>query len=57
MGIPSNVMKIGPMGILKFDGPKLALFKACPKLVEPSFVYFIEMLGFTSPCFKPYVKM
>jgi hypothetical protein len=36
-----------PMGLLKFVGPKLGLFKACPKLVEPSFVFFIKMLGLT----------
>jgi hypothetical protein len=57
MGILSNVLKIGPMGLLKFDGPKLALLKAYLELMEPSFVYFIEMLGLTSPCPKPYVKM
>lgn len=32
-----------PMGILKFVGPKLGLFKVCLKHVEPSFGYFIEM--------------
>jgi hypothetical protein len=49
--------EIGPMRFLKFDGPKLALFKTCPKLVEPSFVYLIEILGLPSPYPKPYVKM
>jgi len=57
MGIPSPVPEIGPMGLLNFDGPKLALFKTCPELEEPSFVYLIEILGLTSPCLKPYVKM
>jgi len=49
--------EIGPMGLLKLDGPKLAPFTACPGLVEPNSVYLIEMLGLTSPCPKPYVKI
>jgi hypothetical protein len=57
MGVPSPMLEIGPMGLLKFDGPKLALFKTCPKLMEPSFVYLFEILGLTSPYLKSYVKM
>jgi hypothetical protein len=56
MGVPSPMPEIDPMGLLKFDAPKLALFKACPELVEPRSVYLIEILGLTSPCLKPYVK-
>jgi hypothetical protein len=37
------MLEIGPMGLLKFDGPKLAFFKACPELVETSYIYLIEM--------------